>query len=458
MIPYPRFTKLIVSHYMTTFPKFSRRAHDEYHNVEDYVMIKSIFNSRKSKGVVGMKIPNWMITDEIKLTKNYQLYVKVFEVDVPTTQSTVIRLRIPPRRSTRLTPPTLIPKTDEADDLVLQDTLQVSLAKQKSGKEQNVDKVKEHLMAVEIKKLVEGSENVEENVEVASSPLRNDDNQTNLGTRLEPRSDKERPKVQKIVDISQPVNVIKEEEESKKILKVELREKRKRYRELTKTDTIPSSSTPSSSSSKLSATNRLLYLFKSKSGRVKRYKSFFDEIQGKYGYLFGNLTTKFMRRRKFNALARHLQDIMMESFPKMVDERIKKIIQTQVPLHVAQGTILEREKSQAEVAKMIVDAIQQERKNFRSEISSQVNDAITNQIPLQNDPHYDAHPKGENSAKRQKTTEHGTFELGGSSSGQDYESEPGPSTSSNQEQSDDFDFWTNSYATDDDVLSNEKVS
>ncbi|GKD49319.1 hypothetical protein Tco_1278295 [Tanacetum coccineum] len=64
---------------------------------------------------------------------------------------TIIRLRIPPRRSTRLTLPTPIPTTDEADDLILQDTLQ----------------------------LVEGSENVEENVEVASSSLRNDDNQTN---------------------------------------------------------------------------------------------------------------------------------------------------------------------------------------------------------------------------------------------------------------------------------------
>ncbi|GJY58887.1 hypothetical protein Tco_0458779 [Tanacetum coccineum] len=135
---------------------------------------------------------------------------------------------------------------------------------------------------------------------------------------------------------------------------------------------------------------------------------------------------------------------------------------------------------------MIVDAIQQERENFRSNISSQVNDAITNHIPSQvdssvrsymsghvfhvhpiqatptnaqeqqhqlyltmndnpqpssvcprdqDDPHDDAHPEGENSAKRQKTSEHGTFVFGESLFGQDYESKP-----------------------DDDVLSNEKVS
>nr|GEV06205.1 reverse transcriptase [Tanacetum cinerariifolium] len=83
---------------------------------------------------------------------------------------TIIRLRIPLRRSSRLTPPTQIPTTNEADDLVLQDTLQVSLAEQKSHEEleakQNVDNVKEHLMAKEVKKLVEGLENAEENVEV----------------------------------------------------------------------------------------------------------------------------------------------------------------------------------------------------------------------------------------------------------------------------------------------------
>ncbi|GJS50312.1 hypothetical protein Tco_0600433 [Tanacetum coccineum] len=42
----------------------------------------------------------------------------------------------------------------------------------------------------------------------------------------------------------------------------------------------------------------------------------------------------------------------------------------------------------------------------------------------QDDPHDDAHPEGENSAKRQKTSTHGTFVFGESSSSQDYKSEP----------------------------------
>ncbi|GKD84549.1 hypothetical protein Tco_1355703 [Tanacetum coccineum] len=71
LIPYLRFTKLIVSHYTTAFLEISRRAHDKYHNLDDDMMVKNIFNSRKHKDEVSMKIPSWMINDEMKLTENY---------------------------------------------------------------------------------------------------------------------------------------------------------------------------------------------------------------------------------------------------------------------------------------------------------------------------------------------------------------------------------------------------
>ncbi|GJX68192.1 putative ribonuclease H-like domain-containing protein [Tanacetum coccineum] len=53
LIPYPRFTKLIVSHYMSAFPEISRRAHDKYLNLEDDMTVKNIFNSGKNKDGVG---------------------------------------------------------------------------------------------------------------------------------------------------------------------------------------------------------------------------------------------------------------------------------------------------------------------------------------------------------------------------------------------------------------------
>ncbi|GKB63493.1 hypothetical protein Tco_0919679 [Tanacetum coccineum] len=296
---------------------------NKHHNLDDDMMVKNIFNSGKHKDRVGMKLPSWMITDKMKLIENYRMYATVFEVEVPTTQSQPIE------------------STQKSHDEL--------------EAKQNVQKVEEHLIAEEIEKLVEGAENVE-NVEISAKV--------------------------------QPVNINEVEEESteddyelKRRGKVNHVEESRSTPSSTTINPPPSSSTPSSSSSKLklSATNRLLSLFKPKPGCFKRYKSFFDKLQGRYIYLFKHLKIRFMPRKKFNVLAQHLQEIMEESLPTM------------------------------------------------------------------------------NSAKKQKTSEHGTYVFGESSSGQDYESEPGPSTS-HQEQLDDFDFWTNSYATDDDEIPIEKVS
>ncbi|GJS38572.1 hypothetical protein Tco_0563615 [Tanacetum coccineum] len=87
LIPFPRFTKLIVAHYMTAYHEISRRVSDKYHNFENDDIVKSIFNSGKNKAGVGMKIPSCMITDEMKLTENYRMYAEAFGIDVPTTQS-----------------------------------------------------------------------------------------------------------------------------------------------------------------------------------------------------------------------------------------------------------------------------------------------------------------------------------------------------------------------------------
>ncbi|GKC11911.1 hypothetical protein Tco_1008693 [Tanacetum coccineum] len=343
---------------MTCFPDISRRARDMYHNLQDDDIMKNIFNSGRHKDKVGMQIPDWMITEEMKHTEHYRMYAEVFGLDVPLTQSqptestqgthrtpsaprspnpkmdeaessapkrsTVIRFRIPQRRSTRLTPPAPVPTVDKVDEIILQDTLQVSLAKQKSQEEQeareNVELVNKHLASVEIEKVVEGPENV-----IDDSSILSNDEKNIPGTRLEPRSDKESPEVEitndkkvEITNVVIPVNVNEEEEEiTDEVYELKRREKGKiidesrntsfptpirshrihtnlvssdteKLQELTVTDTTP---TPSSSSlnTKLSTTNRLLSLFKAKPARFKCYKSFFQELQGRYGYLFEHL-------------------------------------------------------------------------------------------------------------------------------------------------------------------------
>ncbi|GJV82116.1 hypothetical protein Tco_1517986 [Tanacetum coccineum] len=63
--------------------------------------------------------------------------------------------------------------------------------------------------------------------------------------------------------------------------------------------------------------------------------------------------------------------------------------------------------------------------------------------------------EGENSAKRQKTSEYEAYVSGESLFGQVNEEQQGPSTSGNQEQEDDYDFWTDSYASDDEIPSKQ---
>ncbi|GJR59697.1 ribonuclease H-like domain-containing protein [Tanacetum coccineum] len=217
----------------------------------------------------------------------------------------------------------------------------------------------------------------------------------------------------------------------------------------------------------------------------------------------------FLSRKSFDTLADHLQEVMVESLPTMVDTHIKEQVKKQVPeqvrdqvpVYVAEGLIMERQKTKEEMEQMIAKAILQERGNIQAEISSQIQKAIDHHIPSQvdasvrsymsghilhvhpaqtqtlsvleqqyqlylfmkdnpqlqqqdiaiwlalqmkfenlqvpqttcrpfavrprdqDDPHDDAHPEGENSAKRQKTSEYEAYVSGESSSGQVNEEE-----------------------------------
>ncbi|GKE94253.1 hypothetical protein Tco_1579108 [Tanacetum coccineum] len=166
----------------------------------------------------------------------YRMYAEVFGLDVPLTQSqptestqethrtpsaprspnpkmdvvessalkrsTMIRFRLPERKSTRLTPPALVPTVDKTDEMILQDTLQ----------------------------MVEGSKNV---IDDSLHP-RNDEPKI-PGTRLEPRSDKESMEVEitnneevEITNVVILVNVNEEEEEiTDEVYELKQREKRK---------------------------------------------------------------------------------------------------------------------------------------------------------------------------------------------------------------------------------------
>ncbi|GKD41910.1 hypothetical protein Tco_1266555 [Tanacetum coccineum] len=156
-------------------------------------------------------------------------------------------------------------------------------------------------------------------------------------------------------------------------------------------------------------------------------------------------------------------------------EQVKKEVlvqvRDQVPVYLEEGLILERKTTKEEMERLISKAILQEHGRMQAHIATQIQNAIDNAIPSlvdasvrsymsghifhvhpaqvqsssipeqqhqlfsairtrdQDDPHDDAHPKGENSAKRQKTSEYEAYVSGESSSGQVNVEEPGPSTS-----------------------------
>nr|GEY09211.1 hypothetical protein [Tanacetum cinerariifolium] len=235
--------------------------------------------------------------------------------DSPPTESTQGMHRTPsapmsptPKKSIRLTPPALVLMVDKADELILQNTLQVSLGEHKSRQEQeareNVALVKKHLASEEIEKIVEGQEHVVDDISI----LRNDEHNI-TGNRLEPKSDKESSKVG-ITDVIVPVNVYDKEEAEDEI-----------------TDEV--------------------YELK------RREKGMNVE------------EAKFMPRKSFATLADHLHEAMADSLPTMVDKHIKEQVEkqvpeqvrNQVPIYVTEGLILERQKTKEEMEKMIAKAI-----------------------------------------------------------------------------------------------------
>nr|GEX64783.1 hypothetical protein [Tanacetum cinerariifolium] len=313
LIPYPRFTKIIIGHYMTNFLEMSRRARDKYYNLKDDDLMKNIFNSGRYKDKVGMKIPDWMISKEMKQTKHYRMYVEVFGIDVPLTQSQPTEstqgMHRTPSASKSPNPKVdaaeSIPTIDKADELILQDTLQVSLVKHKSRQEkearENAALVEEHLASVEFKKIVEGQENVIDD----GSILRNAEH-NNLGTRLEPRSDKESPEVE-FTDVVIPVNVYDTEEEEDEITDEVYKLKRSGKGKNIEESRITTFPTP-----------------------IRSPRIHIDlELQGRYGYLFEHLRAKLMPRKSFVTLADHLHKPMADSLPTMVDKHIKEQVQQQ---------------------------------------------------------------------------------------------------------------------------------
>ncbi|GKD37046.1 hypothetical protein Tco_1257253 [Tanacetum coccineum] len=294
-------------------------------------------------------------------------------------RSTVSVFGLPFSNLHGLTPPCFqLPSAEKANEMILQDMIQVSLAEHKSREEQeareNVALVYEHLAAEEIEKLVRAHKC--KGKSEGGGLFRKRRKRTTKDTEVEP--DKDTPMVD-VTNIVPPVNVDDEEDEitnevrrakgknveesrispipsptrSPRNLSTLISSDIEKLQELTVTHPTPSSNlfVP-----KLTKTNRLLSLIMAKPNRFKRYKTFFHELQGRYGYLFTHLKKRVMPRTSSDQLADNLHDVMMETLPLLVKEKVieqveKEVpgqVRDQVPVYLEKGLIMERTTTKEE--------------------------------------------------------------------------------------------------------------
>ncbi|GKE30444.1 hypothetical protein Tco_1445828 [Tanacetum coccineum] len=219
----------------------------------------------------------------------------------------------------------------------------------------------------------------------------------------------------------------------------------------------------------------------------------------RYGYMFHHMKKQFMTRKDMDTIANKVKDTLKVVVPKMVNETTDQNMRDNLPMVVSEGIKLEREKTKVDIALMVADAVRKEQERTRAKLSLQVsNDLATNVPPhvdafLRNymnnnilhvhpatstknctashvDPcrvdafrkhdhedHHDndAHPKGESCAKRQQTSEKGTYVVGESSSQAMEESTLFEKGTQEQQE---FDAWFDHQGTNDDEVPSEEVS
>ncbi|GKE65700.1 hypothetical protein Tco_1519861, partial [Tanacetum coccineum] len=169
-----------------------------------------------------------------------------------------------------------------------------------------------------------------------------------------------------------------------------------------------------------------------------------------------------MRRKDLKAISDVVHVTLKKVVTKLVDNNTNDFMKNNLPKVVAEAIRLEREKVKADIAVMIDDAVKKER-------GMKIN--FDKPIPLiepckvavvytrdHEDHHYDdARPEEESSARRQKTSKHGMYIVGESSSSQAMD-ESTPSGSGTQEKLEDFDAWQDYQGIDDDEVPSEEVS
>ncbi|GJV25283.1 hypothetical protein Tco_1377978 [Tanacetum coccineum] len=201
VIQYPRFTKLIIANLMQKFDSIPKRLEKDYYSIKDNIPLVSVYTTRNVK-VRGMLILDEFLTDDIRATKEYKEYEKVFvrkklkrkqvagETSSPKQSLKIHVKQIKP--STNLIPP---PSDDRERDEIAEATI-LSLTMHKTTivaeAKENVAKVQQKIMEEDIDKMVDGEDEKSYASEYADSVFQDDED--GFGIRIDTGSHKEHPK------------------------------------------------------------------------------------------------------------------------------------------------------------------------------------------------------------------------------------------------------------------------
>ncbi|GKC41743.1 hypothetical protein Tco_1059465 [Tanacetum coccineum] len=191
------------------------------------------------------------------------------------------------------------------------------------------------------------------------------------GTRIEPRSDKESPEVE----------IAKEKEKGE----------REEGNRRTRNSPIP---TPIRSLGFITNLGIFGYLRTLGIERNSSYTSSskfypYKKVTKMIACYHTLFKTKLLRFQMLQELLSTRLDIThyrrLKHVKKQVMQQVPEQVRNQVPVYVAEGLILERQKAKEETERLIAKAILQERGNIQAQILTQIENAIANVIPSQVD-------------------------------------------------------------------------
>ncbi|GKC11154.1 hypothetical protein Tco_1007936 [Tanacetum coccineum] len=88
-MPYPRFTKIIINHFLKQHKSLTNLNHKHYHTIKDDGIVRRLKFVRISKDYQEYRhpIPDVMLTDAIKRSESYQMFIKYSTNQIPPKKS-----------------------------------------------------------------------------------------------------------------------------------------------------------------------------------------------------------------------------------------------------------------------------------------------------------------------------------------------------------------------------------